>query len=552
MNYNEISIPSAALFVMITAYWYGVFELINHLLKKPKLTRPYRLLVSVFNTVFIFAAYALVKNSSIPYLLVILVLLIEFQIFYKDTFLRNLFCVTACVIHVLVIRAIVTGAFSLISGLSIYEITNNSVCFVYSALITFTLVNTAIALVVKLLPLDQVRIVNEHIDQQFFMVGWMSISIAYLLLNSAAAEIDTFHLGMVVNQIAAPCMIMLGTYIMLFFAFRMGELLGYKEKNAELTLTVSKEQEYRTSIAKDAILTYEFNATQGLLISGFEAIKPQLGEITDRYDDMLSDLSQKLIHPDDRARFASFASRAVLTEAFEQGKSEITLEYRQLLSTGKYIWCQAVTNLARDTENGDIRGFVIVKDIDKSKCRQIKLQYEAERDSLTGLYNKGLTTQLITEHLSNNHTKAASALFMIDMDKFKNINDHFGHAYGDAVLCEHSQKLLRIFSAGSIVGRIGGDEYIAYIKEGATDALVREKGNEICKAFHTIYHDASGQEFTLSSSVGVAVCPKDGTTFEELYEHADTALYLAKKHGKNNCQSYCGGDFCGYQSERDS
>ncbi|MEG2259388.1 MAG: GGDEF domain-containing protein, partial [Oscillospiraceae bacterium] len=329
-----------------------------------------------------------------------------------------------------------------------------------------------------------------------------------------------------------------------------GELIGYKEKNAELELTVSKEQEYRSSFTKDALLTYEFNLTRNFITSGFENAKGDLGDMIYRYSDMLSYRTRRYIHPDDMQDFARFASPSNITKEFERGKSEITIEYRRLESENNYIWCRAVTNLARDSENGDIRGFTYVKDIDAEKRCQIELQYKAERDSLTGLYNKGITGKLIAEHLLFNHSHTASAFFMIDIDNFKDINDHFGHAYGDMVLCELSKKLLRIFRPDDIVGRIGGDEYIVYMKNGATDAVVREKGKKICDAFLSSYQDMYGQKYVLSSSVGVAVSPKDGTTFEELYTHADTALYAAKNDGKNCCQIYNGENFSGYQSDR--
>ncbi|MEG1872780.1 MAG: sensor domain-containing diguanylate cyclase, partial [Ruthenibacterium sp.] len=312
-----------------------------------------------------------------------------------------------------------------------------------------------------------------------------------------------------------------------------------------------KEQEYRNSITRDALLTYEFNLNQDRVISGFEGEKAELGDRVYCYSDMLGFMAHKFVHPDDMESFAKYASPSNIAKKFEQGKSEIAAEYRRLTADGAYIWCRAVTNLAKDAESGDIRGFTYVKNIDADKRRQIELQYKAERDSLTGLYNKGITGKLITEHLLFSHSHTASALFMIDVDNFKDINDHLGHAYGDAVLCQLGEKLLHIFRSDDIVGRIGGDEYIAYLKSGATDTLVREKAEEICTAFRTGYQDVQGQAYVLSSSVGVAVSPKDGTTFEELYNHADTALYAAKKIGKNNFQIYGGGCFSGYQAGRD-
>ncbi|MEG2000579.1 MAG: GGDEF domain-containing protein [Evtepia sp.] len=550
MNTDTSILSTVVLFVLIAIYWYWIFELIDHLLAHPRLTKLLRLPVGVFNALFVFGLSTLIGGTLIPYLLVTIILLVEFTVFYQDTFLKNLFCTCACVIHILAFRAITTGIFSMACDSSIYDISNDPTLYANSVLATFIFLNIAVGLVIQLLPLDQVCIVNAHRDQQVFMLAWMLINILYLLFNSAVAENPIVHSGMVQNQIVAPCVILIGTYIMLLFAIKTGKLLDYKEQNAALELTISQEQEYRNAITKDALLTYEFNLNQDLIISGCEEIQDERGNMIYRYSDMLGFMARKLIHPNDTEKFVRYASPSNIVQEFQQGNSEITLEYRQLLSTGGSVWCRAVTNLARDTTSGGIRGFTYVKNIDADKRCQMDLQYKAERDSLTGLYNKGVTAKLITEHLSLNRSHATAALFMIDVDNFKDINDHFGHVYGDTVLCELGEALSHIFCKDGIVGRIGGDEYIAYMKNGVTDEIVRKKGDEICKAFRISYTDIQGKKYTLSGSVGIALSPKDGTTFQELYNHADTALYAAKKVGKNNYQLYNGSSFCGYQSHR--
>ncbi|MEG2349463.1 MAG: GGDEF domain-containing protein [Hungatella sp.] len=401
MNMDPSVLPTIVLFVLIVIYWYWIFELMDHLLKQPRLTKFLRLPVGIFNAFFVFLLSAWIGGTVIPYILVTILLFVEFRLFYKDTFIGNLFCTAACVIHVLAFRTITTGIFSMLSGFSIYELSKNPTLYAYSVVVTFLFLNIASGLILKFLPLDQVHIVNQHSDQQRFMVAWLITNIVYLLFNSAAAENPIIHMGMVANQIIAPLVTLIGTYIMLLFAIKTGKLL-----------------------------------------------------------------------------------------------------------------------------------------------------YQAERDSLTGLYNKGITDKLVAEHLLCNHSHTTSAFFMIDVDNFKDINDHFGHAYGDQVLCELGGKLLHIFRSDDIIGRIGGDEYIAYLKNGATNQIVCEKAEEICKAFHMVYQDVQGEKYEISSSVGVAVSPKDGITFEELYRHADTALYAAKTVGKDNYQIYDGRSFRGYQANR--
>lgn len=544
---NTYIAPAIALFIFVAAYWYWVFELIDHLLKASKLKKILRIPVGIINSAVIFILSAIIGGTTTTYILISILLFLEFKIFYDDTNLRNLFCTAACVIHVLVIRGITTGIFSAVSGISIYELSHNPTLYAYSVLATFVFLNIALWLVLKLLPLDKVRIVNEHRDQQIFLVIWMVPNILYLLFNSAISEDPVTHFGLVANQIIAPCMIMLGTYIMLIFAMRTGVMLGYKEKNKALEITVSNEKKYRSSITKDAIVTYEFNLNKDLIINDF---KDETENEVHRYSDTFSDMAHNLVYKDDIADFAMFASPSNIIKEFEQGKSEITIEFRKSEEDNTYIWCRAVTNLVKDNKSGDIVGFTCVKNIDAEKRSRMELQYKAERDSLTGLYNKGITEKLIREHLVFNHTLSNSALFMIDIDDFKDVNDNMGHACGDKVLCQFGEKLLSLLGSENIVGRIGGDEYVAFMKYNATEIAVREKAQQICTALRSEYKDSRGEVHTLSSSVGIAISPKDGITFDKLYRNADIALYVVKSEDKDNYRIYDGEVFKGYQSNR--
>lgn len=299
-------------------------------------------------------------------------------------------------------------------------------------------------------------------------------------------------------------------------------------------------------------MTYEINITQDRLIKGFEAQESELGEMVHCYSDMLAYMIHRFIYSEDIEKFAQYGSRANLSREYEEGKSESTIEYRRLMDDGRYIWVRAITNLTRSLETGDLIAVVFIKDIEVEKQYQLNLQHKAERDPLTGLYNKEMIGKLVNEALTFHPTHTKSALFMIDADNFKEVNDQLGHFYGDAVLCELAEKLQRIFRSNDIVGRIGGDEYIAFMKEGATKSVVEKKAAEICKAFYTVYKGTDHENFILSSSIGIAIFPKDGSNFDELYHKADIALYEAKSNGKNNFVLYHGNTFNGYQSNRNT
>ena len=152
-------------------------------------------------------------------------------------------------------------------------------------------------------------------------------------------------------------------------------------------------------------------------------------------------------------------------------------------------------------------------------------------DPLTSVYNKETTQVLIDQKLK---TQEPCCFLILDVDAFKSVNDNFGHAVGDKVLTELGTLFKNHFRQTDIVGRIGGDEFIILIEdeniaESRIQALLK-KVNEL--------KIPELQDFVLSISVGMAYAPSQGTTFMELYRHADHALYQIKRSGKNNYNIY--------------
>ncbi len=167
-----------------------------------------------------------------------------------------------------------------------------------------------------------------------------------------------------------------------------------------------------------------------------------------------------------------------------------------------------------------------------------EMRIKAERDPLTQLYNKELTSVLIENHINGSAKFNHSALLLIDIDSFKDANDQKGHKFGDEVLVELARTLKEIFRVDDIVGRVGGDEFMVYMKNIKNDSVATSKANSVCKQFCQIYKSKHGVEKQLSVSIGIAAYPADGLTMNELYLKADEALYKVKSEGKNGFQMY--------------
>lgn len=167
-----------------------------------------------------------------------------------------------------------------------------------------------------------------------------------------------------------------------------------------------------------------------------------------------------------------------------------------------------------------------------SNSRENKyLIHLSEIDPLTSVFNKETTQKLIDQKLKNHEH---FCFLILDVDDFKSVNDNYGHAVGDKVLKNLSDLFKNHFRQTDIVGRIGGDEFIILIED---EHIAESRIQSLLKKVNTLKIEEL-QDFKLSISVGMAFAPSNGTTFMELYRHADHALYQTKRTGKNDYKIY--------------
>lgn len=177
------------------------------------------------------------------------------------------------------------------------------------------------------------------------------------------------------------------------------------------------------------------------------------------------------------------------------------------------------------------------KKISRLEQQELLNQYEemkefASRDSLTGLLNRGALEQAIGERLEQMAETDSCALYLVDLDDFKVVNDTHGHQSGDQVLSKTAFLLSKMFRATDIVGRLGGDEFVVFLSGNITEEMARSKGEMICS--HLQYVVGIDTELSVTVSVGVHLS-FGKHSFEQMYQMADLALYKAKKGGKRSC-----------------
>lgn len=156
---------------------------------------------------------------------------------------------------------------------------------------------------------------------------------------------------------------------------------------------------------------------------------------------------------------------------------------------------------------------------------------ELQFDSLTGVYNKKVITEYAKKLISERRNEVIT-LVILDLDRFKNVNDTYGHLYGDKVLSRAAQRLKAAVGDDGFVGRIGGDEFMIILTDINGDQMLRSMLRAIRSQIKWEFADEF-KDMEITCSIGAAMCPNNGEDYEELFKKADYCLYIAKEKGRD-------------------
>lgn len=232
----------------------------------------------------------------------------------------------------------------------------------------------------------------------------------------------------------------------------------------------------------------------------------------------------------DAAVFYRNFSQEMLKDIYNSGRNRVSFRYQRRMSDGSIRWVYNRVRLLTDVDSGHLCAMLSARDIDAEKREQEKLMLAAQMDKMTMLLNRETTMENINRTLSA-EVDACHVLFMIDVDNFKLLNDTLGHQTGDEFLVALATELRKCYRQSDIVGRVGGDEFFALMTNinGKTDA--EGKAQELLAAIQRVC--TTYPDIPLSGSIGISLYPENGTSLGELYARADSALYQAKRKGKN-------------------
>lgn len=245
------------------------------------------------------------------------------------------------------------------------------------------------------------------------------------------------------------------------------------------------------------------------------------------YTDFESEIkSQKLIYDDDVDNFERICDNMRL------GHQSVIAELRLLdRDTGEYGWYKIQGKSISDDSGVSVRVIGTILNISERKDAERRLIDKAERDPLTKIYNKATTRSLVKDYLRTDSRETFDALIIVDVDNFKKVNDNLGHLFGDSILVDLSQEMQDLFRTSDVVGRIGGDEFLVFLRGIKQRSHIESKAADICRVFELLYAGENGDKIT--GSLGISIFPTDGDTYDELFRKADVALYSSKNEGKN-------------------
>ena len=233
----------------------------------------------------------------------------------------------------------------------------------------------------------------------------------------------------------------------------------------------------------------------------------------------------------------TFADQLVLENSQERDPNRSrTLELEQYCKDGSTIWSEVTVNWLRDRDDGAIGMLGITRDISERKRMEQQLKDMATHDALTGLPNRRLFTDRLNVALAQaqrNHRPLA--VLMLDLDKFKDVNDTLGHNVGDQLLKAVGKRLVDCLRSSDTVARLGGDEFILLLPEITSV----EDGPVVAQKILDVFAKPfvlDADELNITTSIGIAAYPRDAEDADTLIKNADMAMYAAKHQGRNSYQ----------------
>lgn len=283
-------------------------------------------------------------------------------------------------------------------------------------------------------------------------------------------------------------------------------------------LEVEKER-FRILVDQSNDILFEYDAENQIL-----SCSPRFRQTFGRMPRM-GGLRELQLHPDDEVRLLDLVHEIVCS------RQNAVIRVRIADATGRWLWCRVF--MACIVRN-DLLVRVVgrIENIDPEVQEVQRLEALSQRDPLCGLLNRAAFQKAVEARLADLPEGSGGALFFIDLDNFKAVNDSFGHLEGDKALVDVAHILMAFFRTADLVGRYGGDEFCVFVPEIPQETAV-QKAAGLVQRLRRVYGADTPTPVHISASMGVSMYPRNASCYEELVRTADAAAYRAKVRGKS-------------------
>ena len=238
------------------------------------------------------------------------------------------------------------------------------------------------------------------------------------------------------------------------------------------------------------------------------------------------------VHPDDAGALGSLLRRVV-----DAGEESATAAWRVLRPGGAVRWVETAVRAVPDEDGRPREIIAVTRDVSERKEAETRLGHQALHDALTGLPNRALFRDRLEQALRRGRRReGAVAVLFVDLDRFKLINDSFGHAAGDRLLCDVTARLRGALRPADTLARFGGDELTVLCEDIDGETGARAVAGRIAALFEEPFAVEDGEAF-LQASIGIAFAAGNATP-EDLLRDADAAMYRAKERGRSRVEVF--------------
>ncbi len=466
--------------------------------------------------------YLFGSMSALGYSIMLVVFLLSIMGFFKEQpLLSKLACVFSFNLHIMCSRAIITSVVSLASGRTILELSQNMTTFWTLLILTSSFSAMMVSLSQLGINEEYTKILTQRDENLVIYVFSTALANVYMIFNGNVYIHEITYDYLPIHQLIAAFSWLFSTYLSIVALVILDRARARREQ-------LEKDAIFKTVVENRSLAVITINCTKDEIVSMLSlGIAQPIPEPC--YSLYLKTELPHIVDPEELEEILEKESTSSIIDSYHKGIKETSYEGKIELD-GHPRWIRSTTTSAQDLTTGDIMAVITVTDdIHDAKMKEQELQILAERDPLTGLLNKKAIELHIQKHLDK---KSSGALFMIDLDNFKGINDNFGHSYGDDVLREISEKIIANFRSEDFIGRIGGDEFMVLFRNTPDTTKLAKKANALCESIRKVYsHD--GVSIEVSASIGITVITDEHKTFQTLYHQADLAMYACKKETKN-------------------